>query len=1067
MRKILFFLLSSLLCWQLSALDGPKDQSTKPPGYLSFFMPVYDSTAFPVCVANVKARLKDTLVCVNVVAVNFDTIAALQYTVKFDTSIVQLKQIKLDTALKKLTLDDFSVKPSGLVSLVYSKPESAAGLSIRDSTRLYQLCFKPLKLGATAIAFNDTIVAAEVLGPKGSKRPFKGESGRVEIINCRDTMLTINVPACKVTDGGKTDTLRLKTVGGCDSIVIKITKRDPSLIDTVVKATFCVGDTFKFGTKLLFTSGVYYDTLAAAGGCDSIVQLILGAAQVPLNIVGDSSVCVGKTTLVRVSGGKTYIWSTGATTDTVRLGPGTYTVTVRDSLGACVGSQTFTIDTFPPAPVADSSRIFVCSTADIPVLKVKVRTGLTANWFTVPTGGTPVARDTNAFKPTTVDTFYVEAIDSVQGCSNPKRTQIIVQFDTLSSKFTSCPAEIKKSIPFGQNKAVVTWDKPSIDDKCGTVKVSSNFSPGDTLPVGTTKVRYIIADSSSNTIFDSCVFNVVLETSDSLTFYVDTLGVAYTDSTINVPIKVRNFKNVQGFQYTLCVPADQANIVGFSADTAALKGLDNFAFSSSVRTVNWFDAQSNGVTLKDSTTIFTLRIKALKVDRECILVQFKNKPSDIIATKTNLTEIVPTTLDGKVCPPSLVAIKGKIFRENKVPVKFVTVDISPDTLASVTTGTTGEYAFLDLPYNQDHVVRPSLDSNHSGGVNILDVVLIQRHILAKDTFDTPYQWIAADVNRSKSITVADILNIRRLILGALTKFPDNTSWRFVPEGFKFPDVKTTNPLSVAFPDSILFKAQKKDSLNANFIGIKVGDVNLSTSAQLRADETMEILIANRAFDYGEKLVVDVRASDLGKYAGYQFDLGFDRETLEFVGVEAGDVPGVDRNAFNLNEIAEGRIPTLWYQTGAALRSADNPVLFKLSFNTLKSGEVAAALWLNQQILPSMAVNQAGQAQHLKARFTETALKVDLGKRNAIKALGVQPNPFKEQAMIRFKMPLDSRTTLSIIDATGREVYREARNLSAGVQEWTIDGNTLGQNGVYHYRILTAYGVLTDKVILTK
>ena len=77
MRKVLFFLLSSLLCWQLSALDGPKNQIVKPPTYLSLFMPLYDSTAFPVCIANVKARLKDTLVCVNVVAVNFDTIAAV------------------------------------------------------------------------------------------------------------------------------------------------------------------------------------------------------------------------------------------------------------------------------------------------------------------------------------------------------------------------------------------------------------------------------------------------------------------------------------------------------------------------------------------------------------------------------------------------------------------------------------------------------------------------------------------------------------------------------------------------------------------------------------------------------------------------------------------------------------------------------------------------------------------------------------------------------------------------------------------------------------------------------
>jgi hypothetical protein len=1065
MRKILFFLLSTLLCWQLSALDGPKNQLLKPPGYLPvWMMPVLDTNAFPVSIATVKGRLTDTLICAGVVASNFDTVSALQFTVLYDTSIVKLRSIKLDTALRKLSLDDFSTTPGGRISLVYSKQESAAGLNIKDGTRLYQLCFKPVKLGKAAIAFRDSVVKAEVLGPKGSKRAFKGEAGSVEIITCKDTTVRRTAFVC-TAPARAIDTTRLKTANGCDSTVITTNVLRPGRRDTLINTTICEGQVFKVGPNEFRLQGLYIVNLKTSTGCDSMVQLALAVKSANITISGDTSVCSGKTTLIKVSGGTNYAWSNGATTDTVRLGPGMYTVTVRDTVGKCSGTRKVNITTYPPAPKAETDLVKVCAGAALPTLKVTVPTGVSANWFDVPTGGTPLARDTNSFKPAKLDTFYVEAIDSVRGCTNTERTKIVVQTDTLKPKFTACPTDIKKVIKFGEKSTTVTWEKPTTDDRCGKIKLSSNKMPGDTFPVGTTKVRYIIADSSSSKAIDSCIFNVVVETTDSLTFYIDTLGVTFTDTTINVPVKVRSFKAVQGFQFTVCVPVEKGTITGFRADTAALKGLDNFAFAPNIRTVNWFDAQSNGVTLKDSTTIFVLQIKANGGD--CIPVQFKNKPSDIIATKTNLKEIVPTTIDGQACPPKPVTIAGKIFRENKVPIKFVTVTIKPDTLQPVITGPTGEYKFANLPYNKDHIVRPSLDSNHSGGVNILDVVLIQRHILAKDTFDTPYQWIAADVNKSGSITVADILNIRRLILGSLLKFPDNTSWRFVPEGFKFPDIKTTNPLTVTFPDSLLFKALKKDSLDANFIGIKVGDVNLSTNAQLRADETMEILIANRAFGLGEKLVVEVRASDLEKYAGYQFDLGFDREALEFVSVEPGEVPGVDRNTFNLNAVAEGRIPTLWYQTGASLRTAANPVLFRLNFNTRQAGEVAAALWLNQQTLPSMAVNQKGQAQQLKARFTNSALKVDLGNRNAIKALGVQPNPFKEQALIRFKLPMDSRTTLSIIDVAGREVYREARNLSAGVQEWTINGNTLGQSGVYHYRILTTYGVMTDKVVLTK
>ncbi len=1102
MRTVLLLLLSSMLCWQLSALDGPKNQFIKPPGYLSLFMPVYDSTAFPVCVANVKARLKDTLVCVNVVAVNFDTIAALQYTVKFDTTFLQLKEIKVDTssALKKLTLNDFSVKPGGLISLVYSKTESAAGLTIRDSTKLYQLCFKPLKEGKSAISFTDS-VNTEVLGPKRSKREFKGEAGSVEVTpdtiapppppTCRDTVINRTIAVCIGPIG--TDTTKLVTAGGCDSTIIVTRVRATSTAprDTVIYTTICEGQSYTVGENVFRQAGTYIVNLLTEGGCDSLVQLALAVKpMLGVTIIGgDTSVCDGDSTLVRVSGGVGYKWSTGATTDSVWLGPGTYTVMVSDTTSSCEGILTVVIGSASPKPQIEADLIKACSVSDLPAITVKVDSALTVNWYDVPTGGTPLAKDTLSFKPTKADTLYVEAIDSSgKRCASKERTAIVVLIDsTQTAGFTECPTDIITVAPAGQTKAVVTWKTPTFSSGCdSTVAVlSSNHKSGDTLAVGTTRIRYVLTDTTSKKVIDSCVFKVILGTDtilppppipvDSLTFFIDTSGVTFTDSTITVPVKVLNFDAVQGFQFSLSIPDSLATFVGFISDTAALRGVENFAFSSTVRTVNWFDAQSNGVTLADSTTIFTLQISRDSASKECIPVQFKNEPSKIIATKSSLTEIIPTTIDGVVCPDTTtvppvdttgpVRIAGKIYREDSTPVKFVTVDISPDSLASVITGVTGEYAFDSLVYNRNHTIRPSLDSNHSGGVNILDVVLIQRHILAKDTLDSPYKWIAADVNGSRTVTVADILDIRRLILGALDSFPNSTSWRFVPVSFKFPD-SAANPLTVPFPDSIGFTGLKKDTLNNDFIGIKIGDVNLSKDAQLRAEEPMEIMMANRAFDYGEKLVVDVRASDLGKYAGYQFDLGFDRETLEFVGVEAGDVPGVDRNTFNLNAVAEGHIPTLWYQTGATLRSAENPVLFRLTFNTRRAGEVARAIWLNQQGFAGMAVNQAGRAQAIKARYTDAALKVDLGNK-AIKKLGVQPNPFSDQALIRFKLPTDSRTTLSIIDAAGREVYREARNLSAGVQEWTINGNTLGQNGVYHYRILTAYGVLTDKVILTK
>ena len=79
-----------------------------------------------------------------------------------------------------------------------------------------------------------------------------------------------------------------------------------------------------------------------------------------------------------------------------------------------------------------------------------------------------------------------------------------------------------------------------------------------------------------------------------------------------------------------------------------------------------------------------------------------------------------------------------------------------------------------------------------------DLVLINKHILAIEPFNSPYKMIAADANVSGSITSFDVVALRRLILGLDTALIANTSWRFVNKTFIFPNLN--NPFQTAFPD---------------------------------------------------------------------------------------------------------------------------------------------------------------------------------------------------------------------------------------------------------------------------
>ena len=59
----------------------------------------------------------------------------------------------------------------------------------------------------------------------------------------------------------------------------------------------------------------------------------------------------------------------------------------------------------------------------------------------------------------------------------------------------------------------------------------------------------------------------------------------------------------------------------------------------------------------------------------------------------------------------------------------------------------GLYAFPDMPMGGNYLVQPTKNTEHLNGVSTLDLILIQRHILGLELMASPYQLIAADINR--------------------------------------------------------------------------------------------------------------------------------------------------------------------------------------------------------------------------------------------------------------------------------------------------------------------------------
>ncbi|MFN8332340.1 MAG: dockerin type I domain-containing protein [Saprospiraceae bacterium] len=130
-----------------------------------------------------------------------------------------------------------------------------------------------------------------------------------------------------------------------------------------------------------------------------------------------------------------------------------------------------------------------------------------------------------------------------------------------------------------------------------------------------------------------------------------------------------------------------------------------------------------------------------------------------------------------VCPDKFgntTSVAGLISGVNKtvmagnVPVQFYT--INSNSMQEKVTDQAGQYAFVDIAKNESYMVKPQLNSDMLNGVTTRDIVAIQKHILGKELITNPYYLIAADVNKSGSITSRDISDIRKLILGLTTDF---------------------------------------------------------------------------------------------------------------------------------------------------------------------------------------------------------------------------------------------------------------------------------------------------------
>lgn len=371
----------------------------------------------------------------------------------------------------------------------------------------------------------------------------------------------------------------------------------------------------------------------------------------------------------------------------------------------------------------------------------------------------------------------------------------------------------------------------------------------------------------------------------------------------------------------------------------------------------------------------------------------------------------------------------------------------------------GDYLFSGVDVFDPKSIGAYKDNDILNGVSTLDLVLIQRHILSIQKITSPYKLLAADINNSRSITASDLVALRKNILGISTTFDNNTSWRFVPASYMFPD--PASPFD--FPSRFNLDSIFEDKSNVNFTAIKVGDVNNSAKANTTSivtesrNSAFRLSMDDVAFDAGKTLTLAVRSTDDLNLIGTQFALAFDPSVVAFTAIK----PGVlDIEPYHMNEMhaAGGKV---YVSMDAAGGVQVNPgdVLFTIEFRSLTSGKSNVFSFDNQRFTSEVYDIDA------TARMLELTSDQRVSEESAFTVFQNKPNPFKDETSISFSLEASSEVVFRIMDITGKIVLQQSAYMEKGFHKIQVNAAMLGKTGVYYYQIEAAGQNATRKMIL--
>ncbi len=672
-----------------------------------------------------------------------------------------------------------------------------------------------------------------------------------------------------------------------------------------------------------------------------------------------------------------------------------------------------------------------------PVL-VSVVNDITVSCDSIPTGEDVLFEDSCDGEPTVDITDFrmdgncdnnfvlTRRFVALDACMNNSDTifQSISVFDSGIPTFECPVVDTSKITNLNVNEDCTIWVNIPIPfnifDNCDSMPiVSHNSLYGDPdssaasgfYPLGSTIVTYYVTDACGN--LDSCEVNVVV---------IDKEDPAIACNGIGDELEI-------GPDGTVRICVEQ-----YMNQASDCQEFERFFLPDSTQCLT-FDCNQVGQTVN----LIAVAIDIDGNDNGCF------------------NQVVISDPDGNCNGLSGEQIHGLIANEDDRPTADIPVFVDGSQGNNTSTNDQGEYVITNAQVGENYTILPRSNRDVRAGITTLDLVQLSRHIIGLQALDSPYKLIAADVDYSNTLDAFDILELQKLIIFDIPEFQNGNAWRFVDKNYDFKN--PSQPLMEYFPELIEINPLQVDPPSADFISVKLGDLN---NSYLGLPENLEKSkwnwqIPNLNIPATKQFILPLYAEAYEHWNGLQAELFFDNTSVKIVEL----IPGQLNPVFNLQK---DRLLISCISNGVESIDEKEPIFsILLEANSLISSN--SIFTLGNKYLPAYVVSKNEISNTIGLEVKQSNEITVQSSKDLPILFSNRPNPFSEQTTIRFSIPEEGNVVLSIMDVSGRTLYRQEQYLKEGYHEVVVLRDQLKAEGVLISQLVTTKGIVSQKLLL--